>query len=551
MKTILKSSLIALTACAVAAASAYADEIMYIVKGNQVIASYPVKDVDYITFDENELPTPDFTMSTGETGTWFVDVNIHPTDPNMHYWMQTITKAEYDELANDDELFAKDREYWDSYFLSMEDFLARGLQTGDKVDTKCINLKADTDYYLYAYGVDANNGDVLTPVSKVAFRTDRIEMKDFSAEISLNVRGSMVDYEITPSDNTTAYDYGVIDKRLLQYYDDGSGDHSTIVWNYIDGFRSFMSMSPYRYFSEAASYGIHSGMYDNLNPNIDYIFFVAAIDEGLNLLSEVEWVEFTTTDDAVSDNQITVDPYAIGSSAVIYKVTTTNDDPYILYWGTAADFKGLSDAEIFELLKSRHNEPPVNDLSQFMLNGNAENIKNYGLLPETEYCMLAFGYSGGQMTTPVSKKFFKTKAVGEVTAADLQFFFATVPFDEYQAAIVAVGTQELTVEYYADAFPSSYTDEQIRQAIAAKAEAAGKTVQEYLISNTKRGIVNMEYYVSEGDIELGVEYQGVAIGITTAGEYAQETFSRSQPFTVNATADGKVRKMPPMQPLLK
>lgn len=549
MKTILKSSLIALTACAVAAASAYADEIMYIVKGNQVIASYPVKDVDYITFDENELPTPDFTLSTTGTGTWYVDANILPTDKNMLYWMGTIPRAEYDQFADDSELLAKDKEVWDLYFLTKEE-LSAALQQGDREDTKIANLTADTDYYLYAYGVDAATRTMTTPVTKIPFRTTSVVKNDFTADIDINVRGTIVDVKITPSDDKTAYMYAVIDKRS-SYYGDGSESHETIVRNFIAGFQQFLSSSPYQFFNLQNNYGYKESKYDDLDPDNGYVLFAVAWDEGLNLLSEVTWVEFSTTSATVSDNQITVNPYAVGSDTVIYSVTTTNDDPYILYWGNAADFQGLSDTEIFDLLQSRHNRPIIDDLSQFMRNGDYENIKDHSFQPETEYCMLAFGYSGGQMTTPVSKKFFKTKAVGEVTAADLQFFFVTMPFDEYQAAIVAVGNQELTVEYYTDVFPSSYTDEQIRQAIAAKAEAAGQTVQEYLISKAKKGIKNMEYYVSEGDIELGVEYQGVAIGITTAGEYAQDTFSRSQPFTVNATASGKVQKMPPMQPLLK
>lgn len=120
-----------------------------------------------------------------------------------------------DEVGNlsDDELHELDVQYWiDSYYgmYEIEEIMPLVTLYGNKFNERMFSLVPDTEYCIYAYGVDAQ-GERLTPVTKAWFTTETLEMSDTSFEISItkgaeNEKGQIpVHITYTPDDNETNY----------------------------------------------------------------------------------------------------------------------------------------------------------------------------------------------------------------------------------------------------------------------------------------------------------------------------------------------------------
>lgn len=155
---------------------------------------------------------PDFTFTFHDITENIVTLDIIPYDTEAGY-ITFLRLA--DEVGNlsDDELHELDVQYWiDSYYgmYEIEEIMPLVTLYGNKFNERMFSLVPDTEYCIYAYGVDAQ-GERLTPVTKAWFTTETLEMSDTSFEISItkgaeNEKGQIpVHITYTPDDNETNY----------------------------------------------------------------------------------------------------------------------------------------------------------------------------------------------------------------------------------------------------------------------------------------------------------------------------------------------------------
>lgn len=498
-----------------------------------VKVSYTEGDFNYTVPIVQAGLEPEFQITATDPTTYSAIVSVTPLDKDMPYWISYIDKDKYETYSSDAELFEDNIQYWDEYYI-LEFFLQEQLINGDFISKELVGLQAGTDYFIYVYGVDKSTGRPTTPLYKTAITTLQVEKTDMSFDIETNVSGNYAEIKINPSNDTIPYFYTVLSQELIEdSYDDGTGNLSTILENYIQGFISFSLTSPYNFFKMYSDTGDGGDVWDSLDPFTNYKVLCAGWDGGCNLISDVSEYEFETTVKDASDNKITLNAWSPGSTSVFYSVETTNMDPYILWWFNNEEVDDMTNQEIFEYLLQLHPvEPWFNSLDLYANNGNVSNINN-GLSPNTEYCVIAFGYTAGIMNTEMQRVSFKTTEPGEITSYNMDYFFKIGTFPGY--AIIGFCPQENGQLYYPGIVPCSYNQEDIEQMIINMAESESLNLSGFLLANSKTDIFNTVYETAIGQIDEGIEYRAFAVGLTSDGEYAQD-FVFSEPFILTSTS---------------
>lgn len=259
---------------------------------------------------------------------------------------------------------------------------------------------------------------------------------------------------------------------------------------------------------------------NNLIADTEYAILAAGVDKTGKIVTEVVIKPFVTKAVSPSSNSFTITLGEIGTTHVTADVTADNDD---LYYMTCVPQEGyLSDEQFLK-------EVTGGDLSPYLKHGNTSGFKKEGLLPDTEYYFLVFGFEAGYPTTTMTKKAFRTRSNA---SAEMSFEFV---LDNVEAGYTEITVRPTPTDatYYADcvpadadaAFVKKYMEEQIQGQIAMGIikDAAGF----YKITS-----LTGEDFITYYDAELGKSYKPFAFGVNTdTGEVTTEIIF-GEPFTV-------------------
>ena len=138
------------------------------------------------------------------------------------------------------------------------------------------------------------------------------------------------------------------------------------------------------------------------------------------------------------------------------------------------------------------------------------------------------------MTTAMQKVEFTTAAEGEITSANMDYFYKIDTYPELSAVAAGVYPQECGPHFYPGFALSSENQDDIKANIANEAAEEGMSVSEYLMKNAYNDLYATVLDANAG-IELNKEYKLFAVGITEDGEYAQD-FVFSEPFILTSTS---------------
>lgn len=143
-----------------------------------------------------ELTITDLTYNT-------VSYNAVPSDKQMYYLVSLASQAylDYYGLNDDDALFQDDIEYYaqlgQAYGYTLEEVLEILCDQGDSEYT-FEDLEPETEYVLYAYGVDISaNPSLKTPVARITFTTPAAPSGSSAYEAMLGTWKTVGDTELT------------------------------------------------------------------------------------------------------------------------------------------------------------------------------------------------------------------------------------------------------------------------------------------------------------------------------------------------------------------
>ena len=166
------------------------------------------------------------------------------------------------------------------------------------------------------------------------------------------------------------------------------------------------------------------------------VLVVAVNEEGL-FVSDVATDEFRT-DGLFSDNVIEVEITDITPDGASYSISTTNDDPYVMYYIQASMWEDWSDEDIIRNLIEYY------DVEENNVYRGDKSGTIIGLMTKTKYVMYTFGCESGTATTSLGKTFFTP----ESGSSDVTF---TLKFDKYFNGddLIAAYPEEESYKQYA------------------------------------------------------------------------------------------------------
>lgn len=176
-----------------------------------------------ITLGDNDV-TFDITIS--DVTSSGATVNVVPSDKTVLYYFDKIAKSTYATYKNEDDFKKEMIENLRSYVSTSGGALFSALSVGEAEHIYSNELTPDTDYYIFAFTIDAK----LNPTSKLAlkeFTTEAVKMSSNTFQVM--VSGGTI--TVTPSNNDTYFwsvePSGIYDNQsdefimndLIAYYD--------------------------------------------------------------------------------------------------------------------------------------------------------------------------------------------------------------------------------------------------------------------------------------------------------------------------------------------
>ena len=422
-------------------------------------------------------PTPedDFKIEVLETTATSVSFRISPNDMEMRYVVMMTPKSNYDELGDDQACINDDLSWFDNLIISegisAEEFYERELKKGIVEDSQ-INLKPDTEYYIYAYGM-TTNGIVTTKLYKELFKTSTVELKEVKFDIEITDIGyDEAKVVITPEQKDIIYFVNVFSDEDYEKW----GGNETAYANqllYVRDYYLSMGATTDQMLANLCYAGDKNITVNNLKAGTHYTAYAIAVNSDFIAVSTASTASFNTLEANSTELTFECNITDIQYDRICGTLTpSNNEDTYIctVQYAESASWYG-SDEEFIENI--------VMDID--MWQGGIENalrtgvtsLDNIGgLTANKEYIIVCFGFDGAATTPLYTFPFTTPDANGnpedlivELTITDIThnsvnvtsdpsvgayYFVSYVEKASFDEAVLALGSSDLAVAYFAN-----------------------------------------------------------------------------------------------------
>ena len=484
----------------------------------------------------------DFTVTLKSLHSGDVFLSIEPKDKDMTYWYQL--QAKKDMPDTDEEILASDVEYLqyiaDYYGTPLAQLLADNLLKGD-LDWRYQYLEPNTEYVLYMYGMNTS-AEALTAVNQLTFKTTRVEPLDCTFDILVgdNITSRSFSVTIIPSDDTVAYFYDVFPAWMYEEYClSDAANLPAFIAEYIPALAAENSVTVPYAVGAISNYGAIAhdfGMEDGIEAQSTYFVFAIGIGADGTATTEAKVIEVRTANPPVNTFEVS-EGYIEDDRATFY-VRPDHAESYVALFELKEYFLDnngelIADEEIINAIIAAQGSK----LGDHIYSGTAT-INDCPMIPNKDYYCLVFGYFGGEVTTPLTKVEFRTKAADMVdkdiivTVAEVTYYEASVSFQPYiepfphmfnvmsYATYEEYGGNDEAIKRYNDELISSMWD-------------SSKMSREEWLSRALETSYNS--WRIEG-LEPNTQYIVYAIGLVPDGTYTTEAFTKT--FTTKELKEG-------------
>ena len=398
-----------------------------------------------------------------------ITISVITADPTTT-WVPMVTYKESWEYykGNENDIFQADLEYFQYlagvYDITLSEFLAGIVGTGSEEAIRITKLTPDTEFVVYVYGISLE-GERTTDIIATHVKTEPPHDGDITFEFSVKEEDFVLEYSVIPSHTGVDYFCGIMSEDELNYWKQtlGTEDLKTILqkgsidstiqllqqWDYIEDRTEFFSIYN-------LSDILEDGWFE-CPADTKYYIMAAKWNDNCDIIGEVGYCEHTSAHLDPSNNILTLELKNFTQSSVDVKTTTTNNDPYVVLPLRADVVKGLSDAELFELIISEYDYV----ISSYTYEGNTTNT--YGSMrPDSDYVIVAFGYKAGTLTTKqIWREEFHTLASGN--PEDCTFSMNVVP--SVDNAWIEIIPSDKGHAYHWMVYPANYSAEDAKNYI--------------------------------------------------------------------------------------
>lgn len=350
---------------------------------------------------------------------------ITPSDPTIPYIVLVAEVGYFYQagITTEEDLFLDDYNYFmkmaNEYDVELlrEFFLMNEFAFEGEKSITWTQMTPDKEYIMYVYAIEFNeeNTDysLASPVTYTKFSLSSTDLAEVKFDVTFDVNGPEVRYNITPIDWDGCYYLDIYEEGDYMYRPEGTildEDYARVVSN------TWMSMIT---LYMQSGYGAEQLMglmcltgaesYSEVrkaSTNYSMIIYAIEMVDGLpQVTSMPQLFNFTTGEVLQSDMvlDITVDNNYV-RVADISVVPSADDEPYTVALAPTAEVTQANDDDTIKWL-----------LDNFQMSTFRGSIFSHvnSLQPNTAYTVLAFGYYGDTVTTPLFRVDFTTEPEGE------------------------------------------------------------------------------------------------------------------------------------------
>ena len=220
----------------------------------------------------------------------------------MYYLLNIIPSRAAADFKTDDELYQYDIDFYtdmDATGSGWQSWAQEYLEQGTIADRLIENMEPNTEYLVYAYGVDPITIERLTPISKKTLTTLAPQTIDTKFDIQIvSTEGLNIDVLVKANDydgHFVAKIYGSVDAAdtdatVLEKISESWIDNVQIYgWM---GYTAEMILSQYT-FQQSRE------IQETLEPNSKYYIYALAVDDEALRCSDIVFIPITTNDTSI------------------------------------------------------------------------------------------------------------------------------------------------------------------------------------------------------------------------------------------------------------
>lgn len=351
---------------------------------------------------------------------------VTPTDDDMYYvmFLDEVSYLQFNGIATAEQLWEDDYAAFESGALANNMNLKAYMEAANVLfkGTKRVQwnrVRPGTESVLYVYGVEFDeDGATYKPVTDIAWEVicpDRAPLQDVEFGLDVEVKGAEVKLNVQPENWDGYYLVKIVDYNNEFYVGEGvtfGEDYMNAISDeWIDVYSSNLS----------AGYSMQD-ILDNICYKGDmtlefalesYVLYSALVypvaehDGFVQVVGEPSYINFSTEEVGQSDMDINIEVTNCYVRVADIKITPSNPDESWLLLITPTSYlpAGYDDDTLLDYA--------LGEFVYYTYEFKGEMTTHMNTLyPDTEYIIVAFGYSGGVVTTDVCSKVFKTQQEG-------------------------------------------------------------------------------------------------------------------------------------------
>lgn len=395
-------------------------------------------------------PAPEgeaFVIDVQEVHAASAITQVTPADDEMFYimYLEDVSYFQNGGIATDEQLFeddflAFDRNAANNNMNLKEYMVAANVAFKGTNRVKWGSVLPGVKSVLYVYGVKfAEDGSSYEPVTEVAWEViepERAPLQEVSFDLSAEVKGAKVALNIKPEN---------WDGHYLVKFVDGNSDLYLGGDATID--ETFMNTIADEWVAVCDSNLSGGHTLEQILENICYkgdelieveldsyvlytalVYPIAEYDGFVQVVAEPSYVNFSTEEVGQSDLDIDIEITNCYVRVADLRITPSNPEETYLLLITPTEYlpNNYDDDVLLDVVLGKF----ASYAYEFK---GEQNIHLNTLYPDKEYIIVAFGYSGGVVTTDVCTKVFKTEPEGEceLTITDVVIGGPYAPSDLY------------------------------------------------------------------------------------------------------------------------
>lgn len=352
---------------------------------------------------------------------------VTPADDDMYYvmFLDEVSYLQFNGIATAEQLWEDDYAAFESGALANNMNLKAYMEAANVLfkGTKRVQwnrVRPGTESVLYVYGVEFDeDGATYKPVTDITWEVicpDRAPLQDVEFGLDVEVKGAEVKLNVQPENWDGYYLVKIVDYNNEFYVGEGvtfGEDYMNAISDeWVDVYSSNLSagysmqdiLDNICYKGDMAlefaleSYVLYSAL----------VYPVAEYDGFVQVVGEPSYINFSTEEVGQSDMAFDIEVTNCYVRVADLRITPSNPDESYLMMITPTEYlpEGYDDRTLLDYA--------LGDFYYYTYNFKGEITTHLNTLyPDKEYIIVAFGYSGGVVTTDVCSKIFKTQQEGK------------------------------------------------------------------------------------------------------------------------------------------